>query len=182
MPSLSSVRTRSTCCLRVSGFLTEMTQQIHSLRASGVMSSHFARAAESEARTLRKSAGRVCTAPEEIALLAMDFILHRWAIRCGVLGCRLNRARQKSHLEPTGDLFPGASWKNRNNRPQRLKPSSFRRFAARLKPCPYTAYSVRRHVESCPRDARIAALILAGVYLAEFWPGVEEVPPDTAGA
>lgn len=27
-----------------------------------------------------------------------------------------------------------------------------------------------------------ATLILAGVYLAEFWPGVEEVPPDTAGA
>jgi drug/metabolite transporter (DMT)-like permease len=27
-----------------------------------------------------------------------------------------------------------------------------------------------------------AALILAGVYLAEFWRGMEEVPPDTAGA
>jgi drug/metabolite transporter (DMT)-like permease len=27
-----------------------------------------------------------------------------------------------------------------------------------------------------------AALILAGVYLAEFWRGIEEVPPDTAGA
>lgn len=27
-----------------------------------------------------------------------------------------------------------------------------------------------------------AGLILAGVYLAEFWRGIEEVPPDTAGA
>jgi len=62
------------CCLLVSGFLTEMTQQIHSLRASGVMSSHFARAVESEMRTSRKSAGRLCTAPREIAFLVMDFV------------------------------------------------------------------------------------------------------------
>ena len=57
------------CCLLVSGFLTEITQQIHSLRASGVMSSHFARAAGSEMSTFRKSAGTLCTAPGEIALL-----------------------------------------------------------------------------------------------------------------
>ena len=63
------------CCLLVSGFLTEITQQIHSLRASGVMSAHFACAAESEMRTFRKSAGKLCTVPEEIALGAMDFIL-----------------------------------------------------------------------------------------------------------
>ena len=65
------------CCLLVSGFLTEMTQQIHSLRASGVMSSHRARATGSEMRTFRKSAGMLCTAPGEIAFLIMDFILHR---------------------------------------------------------------------------------------------------------
>jgi hypothetical protein len=69
------------CCLLVSGFLTEITQQIHSLRASGVISSHFARAAGSEMRTFRRSAGKLCTAPEEIAFLAMNFILHRYAIR-----------------------------------------------------------------------------------------------------
>jgi hypothetical protein len=78
MPSLSSVRTRSMCCLLVSGFFTEMTQQIHSLRASGVISSHFARAIASERRTFRKSAGTRCTAPGEIAFLLMDFILHRF--------------------------------------------------------------------------------------------------------
>src|SRR5580704_12922866 len=63
------------CCLRVSGFLTEITQQIHSLRASGVISSHFARAAGSAMRTFRKSAGTLCTAPAEIPFLVMDFIL-----------------------------------------------------------------------------------------------------------
>jgi len=65
------------CCLLVSGFLTEITQQIHSLRASGVMSSHFARANESEMRTFRKSTGTLWTAPGEIAFLLMNFILHR---------------------------------------------------------------------------------------------------------
>jgi hypothetical protein len=60
------------CCLLVSGFLTEITQQIHSLRASGVISSHFARAAGSEMRTFRKSAGTLCTAPGEIAFLVID--------------------------------------------------------------------------------------------------------------
>src|SRR5262249_17006819 len=74
------------CCLLVSGFLTEITQQIHSLRASGVMSSHFARAAGSEMRTLRKSAGTLCTAPGEIALLAMHFILYRHLRCCSASG------------------------------------------------------------------------------------------------
>src|ERR1700741_1109065 len=71
------------CCLLVSGFLTEITQQIHSLRASGVISSHFARATGSEMRTFRKSAGTLCTAPGEIAFLLMDFILQRYAISLG---------------------------------------------------------------------------------------------------
>jgi hypothetical protein len=65
------------CCLLVSGFLTESTQQIHSLRARGVMSSHFARAIASELRTFRKSAGTRCTAPGEITFVPMNFILHR---------------------------------------------------------------------------------------------------------
>src|SRR6185503_791085 len=52
----------------VSGFLTEVTQQIHSLRASGVISSQAAKAAESEVRVFRKSSGTVCTVPLEIFL------------------------------------------------------------------------------------------------------------------
>jgi hypothetical protein len=72
------------CCLLVSGFLTEMTQQIHSLRASGVISSHFARAIASERRTFRKSAGTLCTAPGETGFFLMDLILLRYAIGLGV--------------------------------------------------------------------------------------------------
>jgi hypothetical protein len=69
------------CCLLVSGFLTEITQQIHSLRASGVIFSHFARATESEMRTFRKSGGTVCTAPGEIVFMLINFILLRYAVR-----------------------------------------------------------------------------------------------------
>ena len=47
------------------------------------MSSHFARASGSEIRAFRKSAGTLCTAPDEIAVLLMDFILHRCAIEPG---------------------------------------------------------------------------------------------------
>jgi len=68
------------CCLLVSGFFTEMTQQIHSLRARGVMSSHFARATGSEIRAFRKSAGTACTGPREIVFFAMNFIAHRHTI------------------------------------------------------------------------------------------------------
>lgn len=68
------------CCLLVSGFFTEMTQQIHSLRASGVISSHFARAARSEIRAFRKSAGTACTGPREIVFFAMNFVPHRHTI------------------------------------------------------------------------------------------------------
>jgi len=46
-PSMSSVRTLWTRLLLVSCFLAFSTQQIHSLRASGVISSHRANAAPS---------------------------------------------------------------------------------------------------------------------------------------
>src|SRR3989344_3850860 len=45
----------------VSAFLPEMTQQIHSFRASGVMSSHTAFAAGAEVSAFRKSSGISCT-------------------------------------------------------------------------------------------------------------------------
>ena len=66
IPSLSSEHTRSTCSRRFSGCLTEKTQQIHSLRASGVICSHAVSALESEAKALRKSAGRSCATPPGI--------------------------------------------------------------------------------------------------------------------
>src|SRR3990167_2609885 len=45
----------------VSAFLPEMTQQIHSLRARGVISSHTARAAGAETSAFRRSSGTLCT-------------------------------------------------------------------------------------------------------------------------
>lgn len=71
MSSISSEHTRSTCRFLVSGFLTEMVQQIHSLRASGVMSSHAARAAGEARSAFLKSVGKVCTVPLESAFLTM---------------------------------------------------------------------------------------------------------------
>jgi hypothetical protein len=86
------------CCLLVSGFLTEITQQIHSLRASGVRSSHFARVAGSEMRAFRKSAGMLCTTPAEIAFSAMDFILHGYAIGFGAQRhCSKNEIAERRH-------------------------------------------------------------------------------------
>ena len=73
-PSLSSVCTRSTCWLLVSAFLTEIVQQIHSLRASGVISSHAANATGSPLRTFRKSAGSLCTVPLEILFWSIKLL------------------------------------------------------------------------------------------------------------
>lgn len=56
----------------VSAFFPDMTQQIHSLRARGVMSFHIANAAGVEASAIRKSCGMLCTTPPEIAVLAIQ--------------------------------------------------------------------------------------------------------------
>src|SRR5579885_1272956 len=80
MPSLSWVRTRSTCCPLVSGFFTEIVQQIHSLRARGVRSSHKALASASEARVFRKSSGNSWTTPPEMSLLVLVIRLSYYTI------------------------------------------------------------------------------------------------------
>jgi len=72
IPSLSSEHTLSTCCRRVSSFLTEIVQQIHSLRASGVMSSQAASAFASDASAFRRSDGRLCTTPPDIRMVLME--------------------------------------------------------------------------------------------------------------
>src|SRR5829696_9315978 len=73
MPSLSSLTVLLTCSFLVSSFLTKVTQHIHSLRASGVRSSHIASAALSDVSAFRKSAGTLCTTPCEIVLLIVLF-------------------------------------------------------------------------------------------------------------
>lgn len=52
----------------VSAFFPEITQQIHSLRASGVMSPHTARAFGLEIIDFLKSGGNLCTVPPDISL------------------------------------------------------------------------------------------------------------------
>jgi hypothetical protein len=58
-------------CVRVSGFLADVIQQIHSLRASGVMSSHAAFAFGEAVRAFRKSIGMLCTTPFAISFFIM---------------------------------------------------------------------------------------------------------------
>jgi len=60
LPAISSARVLSMWFFLVSCFLTVIVQQIHSLRASGVIFSHAASAFGLEARALRKSAGILC--------------------------------------------------------------------------------------------------------------------------
>src|SRR2546430_2527584 len=71
-PSSSSDRNRSTCWLLVSAFFGESTQQIHSLRATGVRSSHAARAVGVAIKTRLKSIGTVWTTPPETTLELID--------------------------------------------------------------------------------------------------------------
>src|SRR2546427_8767125 len=88
MPSLSSVHTRSTCCLLVSGCFTEIAQQIHSLRARGVRSSHEALASASAARVFRKSSGKSWTTPPEMSLLVRVIRLSYYTIALSRKDCR----------------------------------------------------------------------------------------------
>lgn len=56
---------------RVSSFFAEVTQQIHSLRASGVNSSQSLLALASDSMAFRKSAGSRCTVPSGSLLEAI---------------------------------------------------------------------------------------------------------------
>src|ERR1700694_1643553 len=71
-PSSSSDRNRWICWLLVSAFFGQSTQQIHSLRARGVRSSHAARAFGLAIKTRLKSIGTVWTTPPETTLELID--------------------------------------------------------------------------------------------------------------
>ncbi len=81
-PALRSVRTRSIRLSRVSTFLASSTQQIHSLRASGVLSSHQANASLSARRDATRSAGTLCTTPVATVFFDMSLVIFlpkKWA-------------------------------------------------------------------------------------------------------
>ena len=81
IPFFSSVRTLPTCWLLVLDFLTDIVQQIHSLRASGVRSSHAASAFGSEVKATHKSDGILCATPLEISFLVMSGVLNHFKRR-----------------------------------------------------------------------------------------------------
>ncbi len=72
LPLLRSATTRATCLSRVFCCLTDIVQQIHSLRASGVKSSHRSSADSSASIAWRKSVGIVCATPLEISDLDIN--------------------------------------------------------------------------------------------------------------
>jgi hypothetical protein len=71
IPPMSFESAFSIRILLVSAFLPDVTQHIHSLRASGVISSHAACAEGFETMALRKSVGILCTTPPAISFLAI---------------------------------------------------------------------------------------------------------------
>src|SRR3989440_3962576 len=71
-PSSSSDCNRWMWLLLVADFFGQTTQQIHSLRARGVRSSHAARTLGLAIRTRLKSTGTVCATPPDIAWDLID--------------------------------------------------------------------------------------------------------------
>jgi len=69
IPPLSFESAFSIRIFLVSAFLPDITQQIHSLRASGLISSHTARAFGDELSTLFKSAGILCGSDIEVFMM-----------------------------------------------------------------------------------------------------------------
>jgi len=59
-------------------FLADVTQHIHSLRASGEMLAQTSVTAASDSIALRKSAGILCTVPEATARRGMMQIEAKW--------------------------------------------------------------------------------------------------------
>ena len=84
LPDLRSRLRRAIRLCRVSCFLASMTQQIHSLRASGVKSSHLARAVTSARRTSSRSEGTSWTTPVAIFVTDMGVLPLRWEGACSL--------------------------------------------------------------------------------------------------
>ena len=75
-PASRSLTERWIRRLRVVSCLAEMTQQIHSFRASGVRSCQAARAAAPELRAARISPGSLCTGPGLVSFFTIVCLSH----------------------------------------------------------------------------------------------------------
>src|SRR5579864_6959362 len=76
-PSLRLEQPHSIRRLLVSAFFADSIQHIHSLRASGVISSHAVNAGGSDVSAFLKSAGTSCTTPLEIFFCDIDKLSFR---------------------------------------------------------------------------------------------------------
>lgn len=76
IPSLSSETVRRTWSCLVSAVFTASTQQIHSLRASGVRLSHRPTAFVSASKAFLRSDGMACATPAESFLLAIKIFFN----------------------------------------------------------------------------------------------------------
>lgn len=74
--------------LLVSSFFADVTQQIHSLRASGVISAHICVTIESEPIAFRKSAGILCIALVEGSFVVISDEYFRYSSLSPVVGER----------------------------------------------------------------------------------------------
>jgi len=83
-PALRLEQPHSIRRLLVSAFLAASIQHIHSLRASGVISSHAVKACGSDVSAFLKSAGTSCTTPVEILLGDIAQINPAWLSRAVV--------------------------------------------------------------------------------------------------
>ena len=91
----------------VSAFLPDVTQQIHSLRASGVISSHAAFAVVSDISAFRKSVGTLCTAPPDILFLVIR-LFYRQAYHENVVNIKRDRRREAGGVAYAAGFAAGA--------------------------------------------------------------------------
>lgn len=106
-PALSSSTARWMLRLRVVPCLAEMTQQIHSFRASGVRSFQAARVVTSERRVLRISSGVLCTGPGLVSFLIITRC--RLPIALSRESQRIQPIRLSHHVLHAGKVIRGVS-------------------------------------------------------------------------
>ena len=98
-PSLRLEQPHSIRRVLVSAFLADSIQQIHSLRARGVMSSHVSSAFTSEVSAFFRSAGRSWTTPPEISF-ALRAWMRRRLIERDLLSRKDVAKRSTERIEP----------------------------------------------------------------------------------
>src|SRR3989344_5362933 len=89
---------RSICSALVSGFLTMVVQQIHSLRWIGVRPFHLASIFASEANAFAISDGTLCTTPTAISFLLIIFFGNK-------LLCKIQLPRNAISVADPRELF-----------------------------------------------------------------------------